>query len=136
MAFADAQSGALILDSNVPIEITLGESCAKGDLLGYSSGWKKTLATAGSVIQARCVAGMAGKTGDKIVAYFGKVRLGGRLSGMTIGNPLYVDEGTAYGKYTDTIPSTTNDATKVVGYAVSATEAVIDCMANIDSLSA
>ncbi len=133
MAFADAQSGALILDSNVPVEITLGEGCAKGDLLGYSSGWKRTLAATGSVIQARCVAGMSGKTGDKIAAYFGKVRLGGRLSGMTIGNPLYADEGTAYGKYTETAPSTGGDANKIVGYSCAATEAIIDCTANADT---
>jgi hypothetical protein len=135
MAFADAQSGATIMDSSVPIEITLAEGCARGDVLGYSSGWKRALATVSSVIQGRCVAGMGGKTGDKIVAYFGKVRLGGRLSGMTIGNPLYVAEGTDYGKYTETVPSTTGDATKVVGYSVSATEAVIDCTVNADTVA-
>src|SRR5512138_2496208 len=136
MAFADAKTGGLILDASLPAEITLAESCNKGDALGYSSGWKKALATAGSVIQGKCVAAMDGKNGDKIVAYFGKVRLGGRLSGMTVGNPLYVAEGSDNGKYTETAPSTSGDATKIVGFSISATEAVIDMNANADTTAA
>ena len=79
---------------------------------------------------------MDGKSGDKIVAYFGKVRLGGRISGMTVGNPLYVAEGTDNGKYTETAPTTSGDATKIVGYSISATEAVIDANANADTTAA
>jgi hypothetical protein len=135
MAFADGQSSGKILDSQLPVEITLAEGCVKGDVLGYSSGWKRALATVSSVIQARCVAGMDGKTNDKIVAYFGKVRLGGRLSGMTIGNPLYVAEGTSNGQYTETAPSTTGDANKVIGYSCSATEAIITPTVNVDSVA-
>jgi hypothetical protein len=136
MAFADAQSGGLILNSTVPIEITLAGACVKGDLLGYSSGWKRSLGDVAGVIQAKCVAGMDGKSGEKIVAYFGKVLLGGRLTGMTIGNPLYADEGSANGKITDTAPSDQNDSTKIVGVAVSATVALIDCNMNADILHA
>jgi len=135
MAFSDAQSGGKILDGEIPVEITLAGTVSKGDILGYSSGWKRALATVGGVIQGRCVAGMDGKTGDRIVAYFGKTRVGGRLSGMTVGNPLYVAEGSSNGQYTETIPTTTSDATKVVGYSVSDTEAVIDPMANADSVA-
>lgn len=136
MAYADTQSGALILDSSMPKEITLAEGCAKGDLLGYSSGWKRALSTAGGVIQAKAVAAMPGKTGDKVVAYFGKVRMGGRITGMTIGNPLYAAEGTDYGKYTDTAPVTSGDSTKVVGYAIATDEAIIDPNAQLDSVHA
>jgi hypothetical protein len=77
---------------------------------------------------------MDGRSGEKIVACFGRVRLGGRLSGMTVGNPLYVAEGIDSGQYTETAPSTSGDATKVVGYSISATEAVIDMNANLDSV--
>ena len=135
MAFADSKTGGLILEGSLPAEITLSESCSKGDALGYSSGWKKALATTGGVIQGRAVAAMDGKSGEKIVAYFGRVRLGGRLSGMTVGNPLYVAEGTDAGQYTETVPSTSGDATKVVGYSISTTEAVIDMNANADSVA-
>ena len=136
MAFADAQSGGLILNSAVPIQITLAGACVKGDLLGYSGGWQKALAEVGGVIQAKCVAGMDGQVGEKIVAYFGKVLLGGRLSGMTPAVALYTDEGTAVGKYTDIAPSDQNDATKIIGIAVSATVAIIDCNMNADTLHA
>jgi hypothetical protein len=56
MAFADSKTGGLILEGSLPAEITLSESCNKGDALGYSSGWKKALATTGGVIQwqGRC----------------------------------------------------------------------------------
>ena len=136
MAFADAQAGGLILEGSLPAEITLAGTVVKGDAIGYSTGWKRALATVGSVIQQRAVAAMDGKTGDKIVAYFGKTRIGGRVSGATIGNPVYVAEGTDNGKYTDTAPSTQNDANKVVGYAVAATEIVVDPIGNPDSLAA
>ena len=136
MAFADSQSGGLILDGSMPVEITLAGTVSKGDAIGYSTGWKRALATAGSVVQQRAVAAMDGKTGDKIVAYFGKTRVGGRISGATIGNPVYVAEGTDNGKYTDTAPVTQNDSTKVVGYAVSDTEIVVDPTADIDTVHA
>ena len=88
MALTDAQSGALILDGSIPVEVTLAGTVAKGDLIGYSTGWKRALATAGSVVQGKAVAGMDGKTGDKIVAYFGKTRIGGRLTAMTAGSAV------------------------------------------------
>ncbi len=136
MALTDAQSGGKILDSSFPVEITLAGTAVKGDALGYDSGWKRALSTAGSVVQARCVAGMDGKTGDKIVAFFGKTRIGGRISAATVGAEVYVAEGTDNGKYTETAPSTQNDSTKIVGIAVSATEILVDPNANADSLHA
>ena len=136
MALTDAQSGALILDGSIPVEVTLAGTVAKGDLIGYSTGWKRALATAGSVVQGKAVAGMDGKTGDKIVAYFGKTRIGGRLSAMTAGSAVYGEEGSGNGKYTETIPTTQNDSTKQVGVSISATEAVIDPNAEADTVHA
>jgi hypothetical protein len=123
-------------DSSIPIQITLAESVVKDDVLGYSSGWKRALATASSVIQARCVAAMDGKSGDKIIAYFGKTRVSGRISGATVGAEVYVAEGTSYGQYTETAPSTSGDATKIVGVAISATEIMTDPNAYADSVHA
>jgi hypothetical protein len=126
MAFADAKAGATILDANMKTTVALAEGCIKGDLLGYSSGWKRALATTGTAIQAKCVALMDGKNGDVIAVSFGKVLLGGRLSGMTITNPLYAAEGSDNGAYTETAPSTGGDCNTIIGYSISATEAIID----------
>jgi hypothetical protein len=135
-AFADGGTGGLILGHDGVVgNITLAEGCRKGDLLGYSSGWYKALATTPNQIYAMAVALMDGVTGDVIQVCFGKTKLGGRLSGMTPGNPLYCAEGTDDGQYTDTAPSTTGDVTTIVGYSVSATEAIIDPRARATSLS-
>jgi hypothetical protein len=136
MALTDAQSGGTILDSTIPVQITLAESVVKGDILGYSTGWKRALATVTGVIQGKCVAAMDGKSGEKIIAYFGKTRVGGRFSGGTIGGAVYVAEGTAYGQYTETAPTTQNDATKIVGVIIAATEIVVDPNADPDSVHA
>lgn len=126
MAFADAKTGAKILATDGVIQnVTLAEGCLKGDLIGYSSGWKRALATTSSVIQAKGVAVMDGKTGDVIPVSFGKTVLGGRLSGMTVTNPLYAAEGTDNGAYTETAPTTSGDANTIIGYSISATEAII-----------
>ncbi len=135
MALTDAQSGALILDGSIPMEITLAGTAVKGDAMGYASGWKRALATTGTAIQAKCVAGTDGKTGDKIVAYFGKTRIGGRFTSNTIGNPVYAAEGSANGQWTESAPATTGDCNKVCGYIISASEIVVDCLANIDSVA-
>jgi hypothetical protein len=116
--------------------VTLVGAVSKGDLVGYSAGWQRACGDVTGVIQAKGVALMDGKIRDKIPVSFGKTIVGGRLSGMTIGNPLYSAEGTDYGMYTDTLPTDLNDATKVVGYAISTTEAIIDCNVNVDTLSA
>jgi hypothetical protein len=126
MAFADGLTGAKILATSGIIQnVTLAEGCLKGDLIGYSSGWKRALATTGTAIQAKGVALMDGKTGDVIPVCFGSTVVGGRLSGMTITNPLYAAEGTSYGAYTESAPATGGDCNTIIGYSVSATEAVI-----------
>ena len=133
MAISDAQSGGLILSSSVPYQITLAGTVVKGDLIGYSSGWKRALATTGTAIQAKCVASQAGKSGDTIVAYFGKCIVGGRYSGGTPGTQIYSAEGTSNGQITETAPSTGGDCNKCIGIQLSATEVLIDCNANLDT---
>jgi hypothetical protein len=137
MALTDAQSGAKILDGTIPVEVTLAGAVVKGDAVGYSSGWKRALATAGSVVQMKATAAMDGQIGDKIVVYFGKTRLGGRFgTSMTVGSPVYVEEGSGNGKYTETIPSTQNDSTKQVGISISTSEVLLDPNADPDTVHA
>jgi hypothetical protein len=135
MALTDAQVGGQILDHTIKGWVTLADNCLKGDLLGYSSGWKRALATVGSVVQSKCVALMDGLSGDKIAVCFDTVRLGGRLSGMTIGNPIYCAEGTAKGQYTETAPSTSGDVNKIVGYSIAVDEAIICPMSRPDTVA-
>ena len=136
MAYADAQSGAVILYGEGEAQIVLVGTVKTGDALGYSGGWKRALATAGGVIQLRCVAGEDGLSGQTIVAYFGKTLIGGsRFSGATDRGAMYVAEGTDYGEYTQTAPSTATDATTIVGVAVGATQALITPNFNVDSVA-
>ena len=126
MAVTDAQDNAVIKYGEGFAVIELAGTVKAGDAVGYSGGWVRALATTAGVIQMRCVAGDDGVDGQKITAYFGTCIVeGGRFSGGTVGGALYVDEGTSVGKYTQTAPSDTGDATTVVGYALSATEMAI-----------
>lgn len=126
MAFLDSQVESTIYYGEAPAQVLLAGTATKGDALGYSGGWKRALGTAGGVIQIRCVAGESGVSGQTIVVYFGTCKLGGgRFSGATAGGAVYVAEGTSNGMYTQTIPSTSTDATTTVGYAINATDLMI-----------
>jgi hypothetical protein len=122
MAFADPQVSRIVIDSGRgtnPGKVVLAEACVAGDVLGYSSGWKRALATVGSVIQARLVALKGGAAGEEIPVSPHPVVSG--YSGATAGNPIYTAEGTANGQVTETEPTTTNDANTVLGYSLNAT---------------
>jgi len=137
MAFADAQLDAKVEEGLVPVEVTLAGTVSQGDAIGYDSGWKRSLATAASVVQLRGVAAQDGVSGDIIKAYFGPTVIGGsRFSGATIGGAVYVAEGADNGKFTQTAPSTQNDATTQVGVALSATKLLITPNAEADSVHA
>jgi len=137
MAFSDSQANSVILDGDGEATILLAGTVVKGDILGYSSGWVQALATTAGVIQGRCVAKTDGVSGERISAFFDYAVLGGaRFSGGTAGGALYVAEGTDVGEYTQTIPTTTGDATKIVGYMTTATIAVVRPLANDDSVKA
>ena len=135
MAFADGQSSGVIDYGEDEAEIKLAGTVKVGDAVGWSAGWVRALATVGTAIQMRCVAGEDGASGQKIKAYFGKTLLGGsRLSGGTAGSALYVAEGTSNGKYTETAPTTTGDCDTIIGYMISATEAALIPIRNTDSV--
>ena len=137
MAFADPGINRQIINSGVGPEaptVTLAVACKRGDILGYSSGWKPALATVTTVVQGRLVAlsdGAAGAT----VPVSPRAVVGG-YTGATPGNPIYVAEGASNGGVTETIPATTNDATTVIGIALSATEVLFFLNSRADSLSA
>ena len=137
MAFSDPGINRKIQWSMGPEAptVTLAEDgIVRGDILGYSSGWKRALATAGSVIQGRLVALADGGNGDVIpVAHVAVV---GGYSGATAGNPVYVDESTNNGMVTQTAPSTSGDANTIIGIALSATEILFFLNSRADSTAA
>lgn len=134
MAFSDPGKGRIALDSGrgtEPQKVTLAEDCKCGDVLGYSSGWKRALATTGSVIQGRLVALTNGKSGEEVPVSAGPV-VGG-YSGATPGDYVYVDEGSNNGRITQTAPSTSGDANTIIGVALSATKVMFFLNSRADS---
>ena len=134
MAFSDSGTGRVILDSGrgtEPEKVTLAEDAKCGDVLGYSSGWKRALATTGSVIQGRLVALTDGKNGGEVPVSANPV-VGG-YSGATPGGYVYVAEGANDGQVTQTAPSTCGDANTIIGIALSATEVMFFLNSRADS---
>lgn len=134
MAFSDPGKGRVVLDSGrgtEPEKVTLAEACKAGDVLGYSSGWKRALATTGSVIQGRLVALRDGASGEEVPASANPV-IGG-YSGATPGGYVYVAEGANNGQITQTAPSTTGDANTIIGIALSATGVMLFLNGRADS---
>ena len=101
-------------------KITLAGTCIAGDLLGYSSGWKRALATVGTAIQAKLIALEGGVSGD-VIEVCREAVIDGFTSG-TAGGLLYLEEGAGVGGgYTETAPATTGDVNTIIGYILSAT---------------
>ena len=133
----DAQSGAVIYYGESESRVTLVGTVAKGDSVGFSSGWQRALATTGGVIQLRCVAAEDGVAGQSIKVFFGVCLVGGtRFSGGTANGALYVAEGTSAGMYTQTIPTHSGDATTRVGTMISTVLALITPNYYVDSVVA
>ncbi len=134
MAFSDPGKGRTVMDSGrgtEPGKVTLAEDCQRGDVLGYSSGWKRALATQGSVIQGRLVALVDGQSGGEVPVSANPV-IGG-YSGATPGGYVYVAEGSGNGQITQTVPSTSGDANTIIGVALSATEVMFFLNSRADS---
>ncbi len=131
MAFSDPGKGRIIEQGEGLVRITLAEDVKAGDILGYSSGWKRALATVGTAIQGRLVAGEDGANGEVVTAYRRAVVSG--YSGGTAGNPVYVAEGTDNGKITETKPTTSGDCDTIIGYMASATVAALEPGSRSDS---
>ena len=131
MAFSDPGKGRIVEQGEGLVKITLAEACKAGDILGYSSGWKRALATVGTAIQGRLVAGEDGASGDEITAY--RRAVVGTYSGGTAGNAVYVAEGTDYGKIIETKPTTSGDCDTIIGYMASAAVAALEPGSRADS---
>ncbi len=135
MAFNDSAQGAIIISGESLASIKMEGAVTKGDAVGFSSGWKRALASTGSVVQMRCVSAEDGLDGQTITAYFGGVIVEERFSGATVGGAIYVAEGTATGQYTQTAPDTTGDANKIVGYAIETDRLALNACLNNDSVA-
>ncbi|MEE8420444.1 MAG: hypothetical protein V3R92_03185 [Dehalococcoidales bacterium] len=131
MAFSDPGKGRIIEQGEGLVRVTLAEACKAGDILGYSSGWKRALATTGTAVQGRLVAGEAGAIGDVVTAYRRAVVSG--YSGGTAGAAVYVAEGSDNGRVTETQPTTSGDCDTLIGYMASATVAALEPGSRIDS---
>ena len=138
MAFSDPGKDRQILDAGIGPEaptVTLAGTVKRGDVLGYSSGWKRAIATTGGVIQGRLIALADGVSGD-VIPVSPRAVVGG-YTGATAGNPISVNEGTGNdGTVTETIPTTTGDATTVIGIALSATTILFMLNSRADSVVA
>ena len=137
MAFADPGKNRKIENSNVGPSaptVTLAEACIRGDILGYSSGWKRALATVGTAIHGRLVALQDGASGDKIPVSQNPVVSG--YTGATAGAYIYVAEGTDYGQVTETAPTTQGDVDDIIGVALSATQVLFFLNARVDHVHA
>jgi len=123
MAFSDPGKDRQIINSGVGPEaptVTLAEACKRGDVLGYSSGWKRALATVGTAIKGLVVALADGAVGD-VIPVSQRAVVGG-YSGATPGGYVYVAEGASNGQITQTAPSSAGDICNRIGIALSATE--------------
>jgi hypothetical protein len=121
MSFADPGTGRHVIVSPGPeaAMVTVAEAVKEGDILGYSSGWKRALSTVATAIQGRLVALKDTVSGGKCPVATHCVVEG--YTGGTAGNWVYVAEGTDYGMVTDTKPSTAGDINNRVGLQISAT---------------
>ncbi len=110
-------------DFRCTITLKAAEVCRAGDLLGFSSGWMRALATVGTVIAGELVALEDGIGGDVIEA--AQLVVMGGFTGATPGAPVYSAEGTAEGEYTETAPSTQFDIKTIIGRCLSATQILV-----------
>lgn len=123
MAFADGQSGGMVRNPTGVMDLLLTGTVSIGDAVDKDGA--RALATAGTATQIACVALANGVSGETIPVAFESAIVGGRFSGGTAGAAIYVAEGTSNGMYTETAPTTTDDVNTIVGYMISATEAIV-----------
>jgi len=135
MAFSDPAKGRSVILSPGPeaLSVTVAEAVKEGDVLGYSTGWKRALATAGSVIQGRLVALKDTPSGGKCPVAMACVVAG--YSGATPGGYVYVAEGSANGQVTQTAPITTGDANTIIGVALDESNILFFLNSRADSVA-
>ena len=116
MAFADTAVRG-IQAASMPVQVVLkaGQTVAKGDPLGYSSGWVQ--ADGNPDIPAVMVAGDAGVGGQTINAFYAAVVSG--FAGGTAGGAIYLSD--VAGKY----GSSAGTNGQLLGYMLDATRAFV-----------
>ena len=138
MAFADPGDGRRV-QACVPtggrtrLTLKAAESCVKGDIIGYSSGWMRALATVGTAIQGRFVALTDGAGGEEIEAATHAIVWA--YTGATPNADIYVAEGTLSGEVTETAPTTTGDCNTIIGIATAADTIKFFLNSRADSLA-
>jgi hypothetical protein len=105
------------------VDLVLAEPVSKLDILGYSSGFKRSDADAATNIYGRFIAMQNGNTGDVIKACK-KCLLFDEDAPYTA-NTTYYLSGTA-GSFTATRPTTDGDMIQIVGCALDTTRILID----------
>ncbi len=110
-------------DFRCTITLKAGENCRAGDAIGFGSGWRRALATVGTVIACQLVALEDGIGGDVIEA--AQLVVIGGFTGGTPGASVYSAEGSAAGEYTETEPSTQFDIKTILGYVLSTTQILV-----------
>lgn len=137
MALTDAGGADVVIEEIGPrFIVTLAGTVNRGDIVGYSSGWKRAIATTGGVIQGRYVALESGSSGESIQVSRVAVLVGDRFAGGTPNAPLYVAEGSGNdGEYTETAPSTTGDANTPIGVILAANRLHVFAQVRLDSVA-
>jgi hypothetical protein len=120
----------ILENAEIPVQITLGGSAVSykpGDLIGYSSGWVKALATVSSIVNAELIVGQKGVSGD-VITCFRRAVLWDRDAPYTAGSKYWLGEtgNGELGGITATKPSTTGDREQCVGIAVSTERVIVD----------
>ena len=138
MAFADPGTGRNVLNNGLgssPPTVTLTDTVSRGDVLGISAGtWVRAFGDVAAVIQGRVVALESGVSGDVIEVSHCPVIDG--YTGAAVGGVVYCAEGAGNeGEITQTAPSTTNDATTIIGIMLDATRCQFFLNSRADSLS-
>ena len=113
----------IIEDIERRTKLTLAGTVSRGNLVGYSSGWKAADADAATYIYAEYIALDAGVSGDEIDACKGATFYDGDAP-YNADKPQYVS-GTA-GALTETRPATDGDLIQVVGRSIDTYRARID----------
>ncbi len=120
MAFTECTTTRTVKAVGPKGTITLADTVRPGDPVGYSSGWKRAVASATAPIAARFIALEDGTSGEQIEVTTTAIVSG--FSGATAGDTLYL--GTTAGTYRATL-STNVSVRQELGLMLDATDALI-----------
>lgn len=127
MALADTGADGQVYALAAAIPITLAGTVAKGDLLGYSTGWKRAWGDASALIQPRLVALESGVSGNVIKAC-PVAQVDGRFGSACVpATQLYASNAAGeQGRYTETAPTgASGDSKVVVGFSLTTTGIIV-----------